>query len=85
MNDFLHRNPQAEAAQRTPSVKVVKPASSKAQDESERTENLEALAFKVPRPFRRRFRQRAAAADLKLNQLLFEAMDAWEEKHGIKD
>ena len=28
--------------------------------------------------------QRAANADLKLNELLFEALDAWEEKRGIK-
>jgi hypothetical protein len=52
--------------------------------ESSKTENLEALAFKVPRVFRKRFRQRAVAADLKLNELLFEALDAWEEKHGLK-
>src|SRR5690348_14225192 len=45
-----------------------------------RTENLQALAFKVPPAFRKRFRQRAADADLKLNELLFQALDAWEEK-----
>jgi hypothetical protein len=49
-----------------------------------RTENLEALAFKVSPVFRKRFRQRAVNADLKLNELLFEALDAWEEKRGIK-
>ena len=32
-----------------------------------RTENLEALAFKVPPVFRKRFKQRAVHADLKLN------------------
>jgi hypothetical protein len=48
------------------------------------TPNLEALAFKVSPAFRRRFRSRAAAADLKMNELLFEALDAWEEKRGIK-
>lgn len=52
--------------------------------ETVKTENLEALAFKVPPVFRKRFRQRAVAADLKLNELLFEALDAWEEKHGLK-
>ena len=41
------------------------------------------LNFKVDADFRRRFRQRAAEADLKLNQLLYEALDAWEEKRGI--
>ncbi len=49
-----------------------------------KTENLEALAFKVPPVFRKRFKQRAVNADLKLNELLFEALDAWEEKQGIK-
>lgn len=41
------------------------------------------LNFKVDADFRRRFRQRAAEADLKLNQLLYEALDAWEEKRGV--
>ena len=41
------------------------------------------LNFKVPAEFRRRFRQRAAEADLKLNQLLREALDAWEQKRGL--
>ena len=49
-----------------------------------KTENLEALAFKVPPVFRKRFKQRAVNADLKLNELLFEALDAWEEKQGLK-
>ncbi len=49
-----------------------------------KTANLEALAFKVSPVFRKRFRRRAHDADLKLNELLFEALDAWEEKHGIK-
>lgn len=41
------------------------------------------LNFKVEPEFRRRFRQRAAAADLKLNTLLHEALEAWEQKHGL--
>lgn len=49
-----------------------------------KTENLEALAFKVPPSFRKRFRQSAVEADLKLNELLFEALDAWEEKKRKK-
>jgi hypothetical protein len=49
-----------------------------------RTENLEGLAFKVPPAFRKRFKQRAVNADLKLNELLFEALDAWEEKRRLK-
>ena len=50
-----------------------------------KTANLEALAFKVPPDFRKRFRQRAVAADLKLNELLFAALSAWEEKHGLNE
>ena len=42
------------------------------------------LNFKVEPEFRRRFRQRAAEFDLKLNQLLHETLDAWEEKRGLK-
>ena len=49
-----------------------------------KTANLQALAFKVSPAFRKRFRQHAADADLKLNELLFEALDAWEEKRGLK-
>lgn len=41
------------------------------------------LNFKVEKEFRQRFRRRALEADLKLNQLLHEALDAWEEKKGI--
>jgi len=50
---------------------------------SVKTANLEALAFKVPPEFRKRFRRRAVEADLKLNELLFAALDAWEEKHSL--
>jgi len=39
------------------------------------------LNFKVDAEFRRRFRSRAAAADLKLNELLRQALEAWEEKY----
>lgn len=39
------------------------------------------LNFKVDPEFRRRFRRRAAEADLKLNELLRQALDAWEEKY----
>ena len=66
--------PMPEAAQRT--APPSPPGSAK-------TANLEALAFKVPPEFRKRFRQRAVMADLKLNELLFAALDAWEEKHGL--
>jgi len=39
------------------------------------------LNFKVDAEFRRRFRSRAAEADLKLNELLRQALDAWEERY----
>jgi hypothetical protein len=42
------------------------------------------LNFKVDPAFRRRFRQCAAEADLKLNELLREALDAWEEKRRLR-
>jgi hypothetical protein len=48
-----------------------------------KTENLEPLAFKVPPNFGKRFRRRAFDADLYLNELLCEALAAWEEKKGI--
>lgn len=41
------------------------------------------MNFKVDAEFRRRFRLRAAAADLKMVDLLREALDAWEEKRGL--
>ncbi len=81
--------PMPEAAQRTarivpmtPPEPMPAPASAKAH--ATPTANLQALAFKVPPAFRKRFRQRAADADLKLNELLFEALDAWEEKRNLK-
>jgi hypothetical protein len=49
-----------------------------------KTENLQALAFKVPPEFRRRFRQRAVMADLKLNELLFAALEAWKKSKILK-
>lgn len=81
--------PMAEAAQRTAQVGAAPAPGSASPDgklsgELTATANLQALAFKVPPAFRRRFRQRAANADLKLNELLFEALDAWEERRGLK-
>jgi hypothetical protein len=54
------------------------------QPEHTKTADLEAISFKVPPAFRRRFRQRAVNADMKLNELLFAALEAWEEKHNLK-
>jgi hypothetical protein len=77
--------PMPEATQRTaiemPKTKP-QPVPVTVRSEGVKTENLEALAFKVPPSFRKRFRQCAVTADLKLNELLFEALDAWEEKKG---
>jgi hypothetical protein len=69
--------PMSEASQR-----VARPTP--AAEAPTKTANLQALAFKVSPAFRKRFRQRAADADLKLNELLFEALDAWEEKRGLR-
>ena len=78
--------PMTEAAQRVASPTIVAPTppSSPPAEVSTKTANLEALAFKVSPSFRKRFRQRAVEADLKLNELLFEALDAWEEKRGLR-
>ena len=84
--------PMTEAVQRTPRpapapAAAARSAPAKAKPAAEpptKTANLQALAFKVSPAFRKRFRQRAADADLKLNELLFEALDAWEEQRGIK-
>jgi hypothetical protein len=78
--------PMAEAIQRMPAP-ATKPKPKPAVVEAPpivRTENLEALAFKVSPAFRKRFRQCAVSADLKLNELLFAALDAWQEKTGHK-
>jgi hypothetical protein len=74
--------PMAEASQRSVSKPAPPPPSGRhaSRPESVGTANLEALAFKVPPTFRKRFRQCAVDADMKLNELLFAALDAWEEK-----
>ncbi len=75
--------PMPEAAQRTAPRVPVPAAAAPAKSAAVPTANLQGLAFKVPPAFRKRFRQRAADADLKLNELLFEALEAWEEKRGL--
>lgn len=70
-----------EAAQRAPAPRPSRLAPPV--PEPTPTANLEALAFKVPPAFRRRFRKRAVDADLKQNELLFEALAAWEKAKGI--
>ena len=82
--------PMTEAVQRgarqapTPTLASKGRATAKAAEAPTKTANLQALAFKVSPAFRKRFRQRAADADLKLNELLFEALDAWEAARGLK-
>jgi hypothetical protein len=75
--------PMAEATPRTAQAPAPIPVTP-IQANRTKTADLEAISFKVPPAFRRRFRQRAVNADLKLNELLFEALDAWEEKHNLK-
>ena len=81
--------PMPEAAQRSPRAVVPAPVSPLEEAPPVevariRTADLKPLAFKVPPAFRKRFRQRAADADMKLNELLFAALDAWEETNGLK-
>ena len=49
-----------------------------------RSRNTEPLNFRVAPEFKKRFKLRALDADLKMNELLNQALAAWEEKHGIK-
>lgn len=76
-----------EAAQRAAQpTKQVKPLpKTLTEAASVKTEDLEPLAFKVSPTFRKRFKQCALDADLKLNELLFEALDTWEEKRKLKN
>ena len=80
--------PMPEAAQRNapprePPRPTAVPVSISVRANAVPSDNLEALAFKVSPAFRHRFRSRAVEADLKLNEVLFEALDAWEEKRGL--
>lgn len=80
-----HASPMPESSQRTsqPAVPANPLPKTITRQLNVKTENLEALAFKVSPAFRKRFKQRAVNADLKLNELLFAALDAWEEKKGL--
>ena len=44
--------------------------------------NSEPLNFRVTKAFRRRFRTYAAAHDMRLNELLYQAFEALEKSHG---
>jgi hypothetical protein len=76
--------PMQEATQRTakPALPQSKPRKGR-EPQPVPTADLEPLAFKVPPVFRRRFKRCALDANIKLNELLFQALDAWEaaQKH----
>ncbi len=80
-----HATSMPESVQRIthPTAAAAPKLKAKARHANVRTENLEALAFKVPPAFRKRFKHRAVNADLQLNELLIEALNAWEEQQGI--
>ena len=63
-------------ARRKPPVTASEPEAG----ERTKTMDLQPLAFKVSPEFNDRFRDAAHNARLKLNELLFEALEAWEEK-----
>jgi hypothetical protein len=71
-----------EATQRTPSSEFpTKKASLKKQTgRIVSVDYSDSINFKVSPAFKQRFRLSAAKADLKLNELLFEAFEAWEAK-----
>jgi hypothetical protein len=80
--------PMAEAVQRGPVPPAAKAApvampgaTTKA---TGKTTELANLGFKVPPAFRKRFLVSAANANLKLNELLFAAYEAWEKQDGEK-
>jgi hypothetical protein len=77
--------PMPEAVQRSSQFTTASPLpKSITRHANVKTENLEALAFKVPPAFRKRFKLRAVNAELKLNELLFEALEAWEQNRKIE-
>ncbi len=85
MEDATEPSPAPPPAAGTPPARlsVVPPVGRVAADEAA-TANLENLNFKVPKSFRKRFRDCAYNADLKHNELLFAALDAWETLNGKK-
>jgi hypothetical protein len=81
-----HAAPMPEAVQRiSQPARPEKPLPESVTRQLEvRTRDLEPLAFKMPPAFCKRYKQNALNANLKLNELLVEALDAWEEKRGIE-
>jgi hypothetical protein len=80
----VHQTPAEPVAVAAKPAPVAKKGKGAVKSQPYPSDNFESLAFKVPAEFRIRFRTRAGEADLKLNELLFEALDAWEQKRGIK-
>jgi hypothetical protein len=77
--------PMPEAVQRSATVQPRPDMEHQAKEPIRlRTEELVSLGFKVAPAFRKRFRQRAAMAELSHLELLFAALDAWEEKQGLR-
>jgi hypothetical protein len=83
--------PMQEAAQRAPipAAPAPRPKAPARPPEPEtrggdefRTENLVPMAFKVTKQFQKRFKTAALEADLKMVELLYEALDVWEKKAG---
>jgi hypothetical protein len=80
--------PMRDASQRTaepPSVVPAPPpvaALKRAKAPEVPADELVPLYFKVPPAFNKRYRRLAFDADLKLNELLFEAVEAWEKAKG---
>jgi hypothetical protein len=79
--------PMQEAHQRAPQPLPPKPANTALAvppaAPKPAAEPVEPLNFKVSSSFRKRFRQNALDANLKLNELLLEALDAWEAGRGL--
>src|ERR1700761_3135722 len=69
----------------TADLQAKRQSAPRAAPEETATANLENLNFKVPKSFRKRFRDCAYKADLKHNELLFAALDAWETLYGGKN
>ncbi len=70
--------PIAPAAVATPAAKPTR------KEGGTPTAELQALAFKVSPAFRKRFKKRAHDAEMKLNELLFAALEAWEQQQGLE-
>jgi hypothetical protein len=86
MQEAVQRTPEPRRQERPPSLPSSPPSPpalakrAKPKVAAFTAADLVPLYFKVDPTFNKRFRRHAFEADLKLNELLFEALDAWEEK-----